>query len=299
MQQGQIRKALSGFYYVYSDGKTYQTRGRGNFRVKDTTPLVGDFVEFESDNMTEGILKSIAPRKNELVRPPIANIDVGVIVMSATEPDFSTYLLDRFLVYLEGQGMDAIIYVTKIDLLNKEQEKELILHQGEYQSLGYTVLLSDYKTEKKSLDLLLEVIGGKTAVFMGQSGVGKSTLLNQIMPELALQTGEISSSLGRGKHTTRHVELIVVGEALIADTPGFSSVELEEIEEQDLPDLFTEFLANRDDCRFSGCMHLNEPNCRIKKLVSSGKIKEYRYEHYLQFLEEIQNRKPKYQKNKK
>ena len=298
MQKGQIRKALSGFYYVFSEGKTYQTRGRGNFRVKDTNPLVGDFVEFESGNMEEGVLVSILPRKNELVRPPIANIDAGIIVMSATEPDFSTYLVDRFLVYLEGQFIAPIIYITKTDLLDEKQLEEMKSYQSDYQKLGYTVFLADQRADG-AVDALLNELGERTVVFIGQSGVGKSTLLNQILPELALKTGEISASLGRGRHTTRHVELIPIGEALIADTPGFSSVELEEIEEENLPDLFPEFLANRDECRFSGCYHLNEPNCRIKQLVQSGEISDYRYEHYLQFLEEIKNRKPNYQKNKK
>lgn len=298
MPQGQIRKALSGFYYVFSDGKTYQTRGRGNFRVKDMTPLVGDYVEFESDNQEEGILLAVKDRKNELVRPPIANIDVAVIVMSAVEPDFSTYLVDRFLVYLEGQGIDAIIYITKTDLLDEESRKNILAFRNDYQALGYEVVFSDYP-QHESVNQLIEVIGSSSAVFMGQSGVGKSSLLNHILPHLEIETGEISTALGRGRHTTRHVELIPVGDALIADTPGFSNVDLDEIEEVDLPDLFPEFLANRDECRFSGCLHLNEPNCRIKEMVETGEIKQYRYDHYLQFLEEIKNRKPKYNKKNK
>lgn len=298
MPKGQIRKALSGFYYVYSEGKTYQTRGRGNFRVRGITPLVGDIVEFESGSLTDGMLLSIYPRKNELVRPPIANIDIGVIVMSAIEPDFSTYLLDRFLVYLEGQEIEAIIYITKTDLLDESQMLEVENYKKAYQELGYTVIMSDFPSEE-SLPRLLKVVKDKIVVFMGQSGVGKSTLLNQILPELKIKTGEISTALGRGRHTTRHVELIPIAGALIADTPGFSNVELVEIEEQNLPDLFREFLANRDECRFAGCLHLNEPGCRIKELVTKGQIMPYRYEHYLQFLNEIQTRKPMYNKNKK
>ena len=273
MPRGQIRKAISGFYYVFSDGETYQTRGRGNFRVKDMTPLVGDFVEFESGNLAEGILLAVDERKNELVRPPISNIDVGVIVMSAIEPDFSTYLLDRFLVYLEGQGIHAIIYITKTDLLTEVANEEILAFQKDYQALGYTIVFSDFPAYR-SVDQLLDVIGSASAVFMGQSGVGKSSLLNHILPELAIKTGEISMALGRGRHTTRHVELIPVKNALIADTPCFSNVELEEIAEVDLPDLFPEFLRNRDDCRFSGCLHLNEPNCRVKQMVETGEIKQ-------------------------
>lgn len=298
MARGQIRKALSGFYYIYSEGETYQTRGRGNFRVKDTTPLVGDFVEFESDNQEEGILLAVEPRKNELVRPPIANIDIGVIVMSAVEPLFSTFLLDRFLVYLEAHQMEPVIYITKTDLLSEEQLQEIVQYKKAYEQLGYRTILAKQPTDQ-SLVMLIKTIGGKTAVFMGQSGVGKSSLLNQLVPELNLNTGEISTALGRGRHTTRHVELVPVEKALIADTPGFSSVDLKAIEENELPLLFPEFLENRDECRFSGCMHVNEPDCKIKELVSTKEIQPYRYEHYLHFLEEIQKRKPDYQKKQK
>lgn len=293
--RGQIRKALSGFYYVYSAGKTFQTRGRGNFRVRNTTPLVGDYVEFESENPEEGVLLSIEPRKNELVRPPIANIDVGVIVISAIEPAFSSYLLDRFLVYLEAHEIKPLIYITKTDLLDEGTFKEIQQYKEEYGSIGYEMILSRFPKDT-ALEPLLQFIGERSAVFIGQSGVGKSTLLNLLVPGLDIETGIISTALGRGKHTTRHVELIPVAGTLIADTPGFSSVELKAIEEMELPLLFPEFLANRDECRFSGCMHLNEPNCRIKELVSSGEIKQYRYEHYLQFLDEIQKRKPIYPK---
>lgn len=296
MRQGQIRKALSGFYYVYSDGKTYQTRGRGNFRVRDTTPLVGDIVDFESENKEEGILLAVHERKNELVRPPIANVDIGIIIMSAVEPAFSSYLVDRFLVYLESHTIHPILYITKTDLLDEDGLRELEQYGDDYAALGYPVILSHFP-EDSSLEPLLEAIGSHTAVFMGQSGVGKSTLLNQILPELELETGEVSSSLGRGRHTTRHVELIPVGDALIADTPGFSSIELENVEEvAELPFLFPEFVANQDECRFSGCLHQNEPNCRIKEMVAEGTIRQYRYDHYCQFLEEIQNRKPRYNK---
>lgn len=296
MQKGQIRKAVSGFYYIYSEGKLYQTRGRGNFRVKDTTPLVGDFVDFESGNMEEGVLQAVHERKNELVRPPIANVDIGVIVMSAVEPEFSSYLVDRFLVYLESHAIDPIIYLTKIDLLDEAGLKELEQYQEDYRDLGYPVILSEV-ANNTSFEPLLEAIGHHTAVFIGQSGVGKSTLLNQILPGLELKTAEISTSLGRGRHTTRHVELIPVGEALIADTAGFSSIELDNIEEvAELPFLFPEFVANQDDCRFNGCLHQNEPNCRIKAMVAEGTIRQYRYDHYCQFLEEIQTRKPRYNK---
>lgn len=299
LRKGQIRKAISGFYYVYVDGQTFQTRGRGNFRVKNMSPLVGDYVDFESDNKTEGILIDIYPRKNELIRPTVANIDYGIIVMSAVEPDFSSYLVDRFLVYLEDKKIKPIIYVTKIDLLDEETTAEMNVFKSYYESIGYKMILSDYPASDASLNTLIRVIGNGTAVFMGQSGAGKSTLLNQLMPELELETGEISTALGRGRHTTRHVELHPIGDALIADTPGFSTIDLIDIEEVDLPSLFPDFVALRDECRFSGCMHINEPNCRIKAAVETGEIAKYRYDHYLQFYEEINTRKPMYVKKKK
>lgn len=299
LRKGQIRKAISGFYYVYVDGQTFQTRGRGNFRVKNMTPLVGDYVDFESNNKTEGILIDIYPRNNELIRPTVANIDYGIIVMSAVEPDFSSYLVDRFLVYLEDKRIKPIIYVTKMDLLDEKTMAEMREFKVYYESIGYRMILSNYPASEDSLNALIKTIGKGTAVFMGQSGAGKSTLLNQLMPELELKTAEISTALGRGRHTTRHVELHPIGEALIADTPGFSTIDLVDIEEAELPSLFPDFVALRDECRFSGCMHINEPNCRIKAAAETGEIAKYRYEHYVQFYEEIKDRKPLYIKKKK
>ncbi len=267
--------------------------------MKNMSPLVGDYVDFESDNKTEGILIDIYPRKNELIRPTVANIDYGIIVMSAVEPDFSSYLVDRFLVYLEDKKIKPIIYVTKMDLLDEKATAEMKEFKSYYESIGYKMILSDYPASEASLNTLIQVIGKGTAVFMGQSGAGKSTLLNQLMPELELETGEISTALGRGRHTTRHVELHPIGDALIADTPGFSTIDLVDIEEAELPSLFPDFVALRDECRFSGCMHINEPNCRIKAAVETGEIAKYRYEHYLQFYEEINTRKPMYVKKKK
>jgi ribosome biogenesis GTPase len=240
----------------------------------------------------------IYPRKNELVRPTVANVDCGVIVMSAIEPDFSSYLVDRFLVYLEANNISPIIYVTKIDLLDDKAKADMLQYKTYYEAIGYTMILSDYP-DTSSLDELVQTMGKGMAVFMGQSGAGKSTLLNQLMPELDLLTGEISTALGRGRHTTRHVELHPVGEALIADTPGFSTIDLIDIEAVDLPSFFPDFEALRDQCRFAGCMHINEPNCRVKEAVASGEVAPYRYEHYLQFHEEIVGRKPMYIKKNK
>lgn len=294
MPEGQIRKALSGFYYVYYQGETYQTRGRGNFRKRELTPLVGDYVLFESGNLKEGVVQDLLPRKNELVRPPVANVDIGIVVMSAIEPNFSTNLLDRFLVTLESKGIQAIIYISKIDLLTDELLQQLKEKERAYEKMGYPIIVPEQTDNKKSLEELTSYFPNKLSVFMGQSGAGKSTLLNSIAPDLELKTAEISSSLGRGKHTTRHVELLPLYGGLVADTPGFSSIDFLELEAEELSACFPDFVEVQDDCRFRGCMHKKEPGCQVKKEVELNTIPAYRYQHYLQFLDEIESRKPRY-----
>lgn len=293
--KGKIIKALSGFYYVASEDEIFQTRARGNFRNRKITPLVGDEVIFESSNQTDGYLLEILPRKNELVRPPVANVDQGVVVTSLVEPNFSYNLLDRFLVTLEYEGIEPIIFLTKADLVKDLAAMKAI--EETYQAIGYHVITS--KEEGEDLLELQRYFPERITVFMGQSGAGKSTLLNRIVPELALETGVISESLGRGKHTTRHVELLPICDGLVADTPGFSSIDFLEIEAVELPKLFPDFLAVAANCRFRECMHLNEPDCAVKQGVAANEIAETRYKNYVQFLEEIENRRPVYKKKKK
>lgn len=293
--KGKIIKALSGFYYVASEDEIFQTRARGNFRNRKITPLVGDEVIFESSNQTDGYLLEILPRKNELVRPPVANVDQGVVVTSLVEPNFSYNLLDRFLVTLEYEGIEPIIFLTKADLVKDLAAMKAI--EETYQAIGYHVITS--KAEGEDLLELQRYFPERITVFMGQSGAGKSTLLNRIVPELALETGVISESLGRGKHTTRHVELLPICDGLVADTPGFSSIDFLEIEAVELPKLFPDFLAVAANCRFRECMHLNEPDCAVKQGVAADEIAETRYKNYVQFLEEIENRRPVYKKKKK
>lgn len=293
--KGKIIKALSGFYYVASEDEIFQTRARGNFRNRKITPLVGDEVIFESSNQTDGYLLEILPRKNELVRPPVANVDQGVVVTSLVEPNFSYNLLDRFLVTLEYEGIEPIIFLTKADLGKDLAAMKAI--EETYQAIGYHVITS--KAEGEDLLELQRYFPERITVFMGQSGAGKSTLLNRIVPELALQTGVISESLGRGKHTTRHVELLPICDGLVADTPGFSSIDFLEIEAVELPKLFPDFLAVAANCRFRECRHLNEPDCAVKQGVAANEIAETRYKNYVQFLEEIENRRPVYKKKKK
>ncbi|WP_413526825.1 ribosome small subunit-dependent GTPase A [Marinilactibacillus psychrotolerans] len=300
MQKGQITKALSGFYYVTDRSNTiYQTRARGVFRKQKITPLVGDYVEFESGNQDEGVIQKLLERKNELTRPQVANVDIGIIIMSAADPKFSNQLLDRFLIMLESKHIKPIIFITKMDLLDHDETIKIKKYQKDYNKIGYQMVLIEKtdKEKKKQMEILFnEQFKNNLIVFMGQSGAGKSTLLNVLNPELELKTGETSQSLGRGKHTTRHVELVPLLESLIADTPGFSLLAFDEIEQESLSEYFPEMWRLRSGCKFSGCLHLTEPGCAVKKAILEGEIPEYRYDNYRLFLEEIKKRKPKYRR---
>ncbi|TFE02716.1 ribosome small subunit-dependent GTPase A [Jeotgalibacillus salarius] len=293
MPEGKIMKALSGFYYVKDQDSVIQCRGRGIFRKNKITPLVGDYVEYQADNDQEGYLLDIQERKNELVRPPIANVDQAVLVFSAVEPDFSTTLLDRFLVLVESHGIRPVICISKMDLLDEEQELSINLFAEDYRKIGYEVILTSAKWEE-SLSLLTPILDEYVTVFAGQSGVGKSSILNALRPDLELKTDAISSSLGRGKHTTRHVELIEIGQGFVADTPGFSALEFSELELEELSACFPEMDEISNLCKFRGCLHMNEPKCAVKSAVETEDIKPYRYKHYQQFYEEIKSRKPRY-----
>lgn len=295
MAEGKIIKALSGFYYVKNreDGEIYQCRGRGVFRKRKITPLVGDHVEFQKENGREGYILDIGERKNELVRPPIANVDQAVLVFSAKEPAFSTLLLDRFLVPIEKNLIRPLILITKCDLLSADEKEKLLETLAVYRQIGYSVILSSAKAGEGA-DALLSALKGKITVFCGQSGVGKTSILNRLDPALGLKTNEISTHLGRGKHTTRHVELLPVGGGLVADTPGFSSLDFAGVEFTELGDYFPEISEKSAGCKFRGCLHENEPHCAVKAALAEGEIASFRYSHYIQFLQEIKNRKPRY-----
>ncbi|QED47493.1 ribosome small subunit-dependent GTPase A [Cytobacillus dafuensis] len=293
MPEGKIIKALSGFYYVLSGKDTVQCRGRGVFRKNKVTPLVGDEVVYQAENDKEGYILEVKDRKNELVRPPIANVDQAILVFSAVEPDFSTALLDRFLVLVEFNHIKPIICITKMDLTNDDQYKEIQSYAEDYRKAGYEVLLTSSETEEGIKDLY-PFLEGEISVFAGQSGVGKSSLLNALRPDLGLRTNDISSHLGRGKHTTRHVELIKVGNGHVADTPGFSSLEFIDIEMEDLNFCFPDIQRKSEECKFRGCLHIAEPKCAVKDAIQNQEIPNYRYEHYKSFLQEIKDRKPRY-----
>ena len=295
MTKGQIRQSLSGYYDIFSEGKTYRTRARGNFRKKGQTPLVGDYVEFKADNENEGYVLKILERKNQLVRPPVANVDCAIVVTACIEPDFSSNLLDRQLVMLSENEIVPILYFSKADLMD-ETTKERMLPVFDYYSKYYRTVVSEKNMADEELVSALLGEAGNVLVVMGQTGAGKSTLLNRLDPKLKLETGEISKALSRGRHTTRKVSLMDVKGHLIADTPGFSSFELREIEKERLSSLFEDVNECSPQWRFRGCLHLNEPDCAVKAAVLEGKILESRYENYKLFQKMIQEQKPRYKR---
>lgn len=281
MQKGQIIKALAGFYYVKSQGQVYQCRARGKFRKDSLKPLVGDYCEFSIENQNEGYILSLLPRKNSLIRPPICNVDQALLVFSAKEPDMNLLLLDRFLILIEHLQIQPIICISKMDLV----DSSLIYHQMKpYEDAGYQVLYVSSKQEQ-GIEAVKNIFKDKVTVVTGQSGVGKSSLLNALDIHLQIDTNKISKALGRGKHTTRHVELIEMYGGYVADTPGFSSLELN-IEPVDLAISYHDFHEFSKQCKFRGCLHESEPHCAVKNAVEQGKISSQRYEHYLMFLKE-------------
>lgn len=298
MQTGQIIRALSGFYDVQSEQKIYRTRARGNFRKRKITPLVGDFVEFESKAQSEGYILEILDRQNEMIRPPIANINQAVVIMSAVEPDFSLNLLDRFLIYLESLNVQGTVYLTKTDLIATTTYTRIKTYLDYYEQIGYRIFAPQVAFDPATIEAIEATFANQTTVFTGQTGAGKSTLLNHIDPKLNLATAAISQSLNRGKHTTRHIELIPLNGGLVGDTPGFSSLGLLNVTAETLVDRFPEFRTIGQDCKFRTCQHVMEPQCAVKAALDAGEILQSRYDNYLQFRAELKDLRPVYKKSK-
>ncbi len=284
---GIIVKGIGGFYYVKTGEGLIETRARGLFREENITPLIGDKVRIRiSDEDNSGYIEEIYERKNQLIRPPVANITQAIIVMSVKKPDINTWLLDKFLIMAEHQKLDIIICFNKLDL----SEKEVLKLQETYNLAGYKVLITSSK-QGTGIDELKEALKGQITVFAGPSGVGKSSLLNMLNDEFNRETGEISSKSKRGKHTTRSVELLQLGEdTFVLDTPGFSSLDISFIEEaSQVREYFREINKYGANCRFLSCLHDKEPDCAVKENVKKGLIHPDRYNNYLLILEEIKN----------
>lgn len=274
--EGIIIKNISNDYVVLCKNGEYICKPRGKFRNDKITPLVGDNVVIDPDNK---YILDIKPRKNMLIRPSVANIDQALIITSVKEPDFSTNLLDKLLVVITYNNIEPVICLTKLDLLNNSELKEIKKHIKYYESIGYKVILN---TDKKELK---EILKNKLTVITGQSGAGKSTLLNTLDKNLELKTNEISKALGRGKHTTRHVELYHIYDGLVVDTPGFSAIDLSDIPNIGIRDNMKEMYDNLDDCKYRDCMHIKEDGCAVKKKVETGEILKSRYNNYKSFIE--------------
>ena len=293
MIEGRIIKGIGGFYYIETEKGLYECRARGIFRKNKITPLVGDFVKIsvvDEDNK-KGVVEEIQERKTELVRPPIANVNKALIVFAVKNPTPHLSLLDRFIVLAERENLEIVIILTKIDLDDDNTFEKI---KNIYEPCGYKVI-GVSNLENKNIDKVKEELKDNTVVFAGPSGVGKSSLLNQIDSNFQLKTGDVSDKIKRGKHTTRHAELFELKfGGMVADTPGFSSLTLDDIEDIDLKDYFIDF-EDYDDCKFgSRCIHQNEPNCAVKEAVENGEIPKERYESYIQLLNEIRQGKRRY-----
>lgn len=288
--QGKIVKGIAGFYYVYTSDGLIECRAKGVFRKDRKKPLVGDNVEIEMIDAAhlQGNVIQILPRSNALHRPASANIDQALVIFSIVKPEPNYNLLDRFLITMEKQGIKAVICFNKKDIAAPGEQDRL---KETYGSCGYQVLFVS-GARRQGIDEIRECLEGKTTVVAGPSGVGKSTIINALSPEANMETGEISRKIGRGKHTTRHAQLFALGEnTFIMDTPGFTSLSIEEMEKEELQGCYPEFAAYEKNCRYVGCSHINEPVCGVKTALAEGKISRVRYDNYTVLYEELKNKK--------
>ncbi|AQS59060.1 ribosome small subunit-dependent GTPase A [Desulforamulus ferrireducens] len=292
MLEGVLFKAYGGFYYVKIGEEVWECSLRGKFRLGKGNPaLVGDRVRVTPVRDRIGRIDEVLPRKTELFRPPVANIDQAVIVFAVKNPEPNLALLDRFLVLAESANVSPVVCLNKADLLTGHREHEWLKL---YRRIGYPTVITSSKTSQ-GIEELRELLTGKTSVLAGPSGVGKSSLLNAVQPGLELKTGDISHKLKRGKHTTRHVELLPLRQGgFVMDSPGFSSLDLPQMERVELSYTFPEFAVFSAECKFSGCLHQHEPKCAVKQAVEQGLIQQERYQHYLAFLQEVIEQERRY-----
>lgn len=285
---GKIVKGIAGFYYVHNGKGLFECKAKGTFRNKKIKPLVGDNVEFDilDEEKFLGNITEVLPRNNCLLRPEVANVDQAVIIFAVKDPEPNLNLLSRFLIRMEKEGVETIICFNKEELANENELRDL---QKIFEGSGCRILFTS-TYEKTGLEELKGLIEGKTTVFAGPSGVGKSSTINYIFPEALMETGVISDKIKRGKHTTRHSELFNLhNDTYILDTPGFTSLHLNEFDKDELRFYFNEFAEYEGKCRFNGCIHVNEPDCAVKAAVEEGIISQVRYDNYVEIYNELKN----------
>ncbi len=289
--QGKIVKGIAGFYYIHVVGSgVYECKAKGIFRKEKIKPLVGDNVDIEVIDGYEktGNIIRILPRKNELIRPAVANIDQALVVFAVTRPSPHFNLLDRFLVMMESKRIPVILCFNKEDIAEDVQIETL---ERIYSGCGYPCVFTS-ALKQRNIGRVKELLSGKTTAIAGPSGVGKSSIINVLQPEANMETGDISRKIERGKHTTRHSELFPIdGDSYIMDTPGFSSLYISDFEKEELKYYFPEFGKYEGMCRFDGCSHTHEPDCAVKKGVSDGEIAVLRYESYKEMYEELKDKR--------
>lgn len=298
--RGKIVKGIAGFYYVWCvDEKLYECKAKGSFRKAGLKPLVGDDVDVQvlDEENRLGNMEKILPRKNELIRPAVANVDQAMIVFAMADPMPNLNLLDRFLVMMEWQNVETVVCFSKQDIVSTEEDQKF---RQIYEKCGNQVLTIS-NTENVGIEKVKECLRGKTTVLAGPSGVGKSSLLNCLNPQAQSATGAVSEKIGRGRHTTRHSEIYSLGDqTFLFDTPGFSSLKPPEVDKQELRQYFTEFLPYEGQCRYMGCSHIHEPDCVVKQALAHDEISRSRYENYVQIYNELaESERRKNWRNKK
>lgn len=288
--QGKIIKGIAGFYYIHANNSVYECKAKGVFRNQKVKPLVGDDVEISvlDEEKKIGNIDSILPRHSELIRPAVANVDQTLVVFAAASPEPNWNLLDRFLLMMEKQGVPVVICFNKMDLIDSEK---FTSYEKIYEKSGYRII-SASTYQEHGMDVIMDILDGKTTALAGPSGVGKSSIMNMLNPEANMDTGDISKKIERGKHTTRHSEIIPVGgNTYLVDTPGFSSIYFYDMEPEELKEYYREFEEYEPYCRFGGCNHIGEKDCGIKQAVQEGNISASRYENYKLFFEELKTKR--------
>lgn len=281
--EGKIIKGIGGFYYVKTKEEVIECKARGKFRHKDMKPMAGDNVLINVSN-GKGVIEDILERTSELIRPTVANVTKAFVVFAIKNPDLNFDLLNRFLILCEYNNINSIVCLNKMDLASEEEKEEV---KKKINDIGYDVLFINAK-KGLGIEVLKERLSGEETVLCGPSGAGKSTLINTLLNRTHMETGVVSEKIGRGKHTTRHSELIEIENGYLVDSPGFSNIDISFMDKENLRYSFPEFEEYNHNCKFRGCLHNKEPQCAVKKALSEGKINEYRYNFYIRILEELQ-----------